>query len=191
MRQPKRRTTCFRAYFRLRCCCDNYARMKSCCFSCACAVWALILLPTLPLIEQEARFSSIAEGFSSDEGPIEVGYRAFTAPQLQEMTSGGLRVESIDVLPRVFRLQVGQRRSLRELRVTARDSQGAIIVRIPFSVGLEDVDPEIVSVESLRVNGHEIEGTRAGQSRLRFMAAIPRDDGTSAVSMIRIVVTDE
>ncbi len=166
-------------------------RMKSQLLYCVQATLALVLLTTLPLIGQEPRFSSIAEGFSSDEGPIEVGYRAFTAPQLQEMISGGLRVESIAVLPAVFRLQVGERRSLREIRMTARDSEGETVARAPFSVGLEDVIPAIVSLEELRVNGHEIEGIRAGESRLRFMAAIPRDDGTSATSMIRIVVTDE
>ena len=141
---------------------------------------------------QEPRFSRIAEGFTPLEeiGKIEINYRSFTAAQLLELYTAGVRVATIEVTPPIIKLKVGQKCSLANIAVLARDAEGQRLAHIPFSVELADTDPPIIGLEDMEVNGNQIEGLADGTRKLRFMAALPGEDGPIATATIDVVVSN-
>ena len=141
---------------------------------------------------QEPRFSRIAEGFTPLEeiGKIEISYRSFTAAQLLELYTAGVRVATIEVTPPIIKLKVGQKCSLANIAVLARDAAGQRLAHIPFSVDLADTDPPIIGLEDMKVNGNQIEGLAEGTRKLRFMAALPGEDGSIATITIDVVVSN-
>jgi hypothetical protein len=141
---------------------------------------------------QEPRFSRIAEGFTptGEIGKIEVSYRAFTAPQLLELYTAGIRVATIEVTPPIIKLKVGQKCSLADIAVIALNAEGQRLDHIPFSVDLADTDPPIIGLDDMKVNGNQIEGLAQGTRKLRFSAALPSDDGPIATMTIDVVVSN-
>ena len=151
--------------------------------------FALVLIAcAAPQTSQEKYFVTFAEGFTADsetENP-RISWRAFTAPELREMRAG-MRIDSLVVHPRRIRIKVGEVFSLEKLIITALDSNGKPVGRIPFSLAYAALDPDII--ETQKENAQWIKGKKPGEVDLRISSMIPRSDGKYPTAFVRIYIS--
>jgi hypothetical protein len=138
-------------------------------------------------LSEKIYFVTFAEGFTADsesEDP-RIAWRAFTAPDLAEMRAR-MRIDSLVVHPRRIRIRVGEVFSLEKLIITALDSNGKLVRRIPFSLAYAEPDPDII--ETQKENAHLIKGKKAGEVDLRITSMIPCSDGKYPTAFVRIYI---
>ena len=77
--------------------------------------------------------------------------------------------------------------SLRELRVLAHSRTGEILPRIPLSLSIEGPE-DLLDLERLVTDGHEIRGVRPGIARLWIESLVPGRNGDNPREAIVLVV---
>ncbi len=140
-----------------------------------------------PQESQEKYFVTFAEGFtagSDSEDPI-IGWQAFTAPEIKDLRTR-MQVYSLVVHPSRIQIRVGEIFSLQKLIITALDSSGKIVRRVPFSLAYEKLEPDII--ETQKEKTQLINGLRPGEVDLRITSMIPRSDGRNSTAFISLYV---
>jgi len=140
-----------------------------------------------PQDSQEKYFVTFAEGFTAandSESPI-IGWRAFTAPELTDLRAR-MQIASLVVHPSRIQIKVGEVFSLQKLIITALDSNGKPVRRIPFSLAYEELGPDIIDTQ--KENAQLIKGIKPGKVDLRITSMISRLDGKKPTTFVRLYV---
>ena len=99
---------------------------------------ALILILQSTYAQAAPEYSgSAGEGYSasSQGGPIELGWRMFTAPMAEALCGQADEIRLVSSMPTIA-LAPGDSYSLKELRVDAIDRHGNFVEMVPITVGL-------------------------------------------------------
>ncbi len=140
-----------------------------------------------PQESQEKYFVTFAEGFTagSDSEDSIIGWRAITAPNLKDLRAR-MKVDSLVVHPSRIQIKVDEVFSLQKLIITALDSNGSPVRRVPFSLAYEKLEPDIIDTQ--KENAQLIKGIRPGKIDLRITSMISRSDGKNPTAFVRLYV---
>jgi len=129
-------------------------------------------------------FVNFGEGFTAehDYEPPMIGWRVIGLAEIREIRARA-QIDSLVVHPSKINIRIGQTFSLKNLMVTAFDSNGKVVKHIPFSLAHEKIKSII---ETQKANPELIKGVKSGQIDLRISSLVPRPDGTYPVAFIKL-----
>lgn len=144
------------------------------------------LVPSLP---KETQFVTIAEGMTStspQEG-IRVGYRMFTAPDLQAACTNSKQPASLFFRNASLLLRIGRRFHLGQLVVLAVNGSGQILPPVPIALDAELKDPPLLDLKSDSLSDTSILPLASGRLRLRARTVCPSQ---SVGNTLPVIVVD-
>ncbi len=118
---------------------------------------------------KQPEFVTIAEAYTSasKDQEIKVGYRMFSAPEMEDICSGAARPAKLVIQNESLILRVGDWFALDRLVIVAVDADGQPLSPAPIALDVEAMEPPVLNLRSDMIAEVRVMPVRAGSFRFR------------------------